>query len=70
MIAPLRRRHRRVTAGLALAVPVLYAVALAGRVPEPTVETLPSALAGDASPGEVVHDYGAVFTGRAMAAGA
>ncbi len=67
MIAPLRRRHRWTTAVLALAVPVLYVVALSGRVPEPVAEALPSALAGDSPAGEVVNEYGALFTGQAIA---
>ena len=67
MIAPLRRRHRRMTAALALAVPALYVLALSGRPPEPVAETLPSALAGDPPPGEVVNEYGALFIGQAVA---
>ena len=41
MIAPLRRRHRWTTAVLAVAVPVLYVVALAARPDEPVVVSLP-----------------------------
>ncbi len=60
MIASLRRRHRLMTATLALAVPVLYVVALAARPDEPVAE-LPAALA-EPPAGEVDKDLGELFT--------
>lgn len=42
MIAPLRLRHRRMIAALAVALPLGWLAALAGRAPEPTLEALPS----------------------------
>lgn len=67
MIAPLRRRHRLTTTVLALAVPVLYGIALTGRPAEPTADALPPALAGASPAGELIHDYGALFAGQAVA---
>ncbi len=71
MIAPLRRRHRLMTASLAVVVPVLYVVALTAR-PEETTAVLPLALsegstadsgkAGGANPGDLDNDFGELFT--------
>ncbi len=65
MIAPLRRRHRLMTAGLAVAVPVLYAAALAGRPEEPSAR-LPAALAIEGEAGELDNDFGELFTDPAI----
>lgn len=46
MIAPLRARHRRVIAVLAVALPVCFAAAIASRAPEPVGMTLPEELLG------------------------
>ncbi len=67
MIAPLRKRHRRTVSALAVLVPALYVLALAARPDPPVVDALPPALA-DPTPGEVLSDYGALFTGQAIAA--
>ena len=61
MIAPLRRRHRWTTAALAVALPVLYVVALAARPEPPAVERLPAELAPPL-PGEVESDLGELLT--------
>ena len=61
MIAPLRRRHRLMTMALAIAVPVLYVVALAARPDEPVTPQLPAALA-PAPAGEVDNDFGELFS--------
>ena len=66
MIAPLRRRHRWLTASLALVVPVLYVVALAARPGEPVVEELPAPLA-EAAGGQVEQDLGELFGDPAVA---
>jgi hypothetical protein len=44
MIHRLRRRHRRIWLLLAVAVPLLYVVALAAREPAPVVPALPEPL--------------------------
>ncbi len=67
MIAPLRRRHRWMTGGLAIALPVLYVVALSARPDEPITLELPSTLAeagtaGGQSPGQLDNDLGELFT--------
>lgn len=66
MIAPLRRRHRLTVASLAVALPVLYVVALAARPDEPVVDQLPPALA-EAAAGEVDQDFGELVTDPAVA---
>jgi hypothetical protein len=43
MIRPLRRAHRRVVLVLTVLLPVLFALALAGRLPEPTIDRVPVA---------------------------
>ncbi len=60
MIAPLRRRHRLMTASLAVVVPVLYVVALTARPDEPVAQ-LPAALASPPA-GELDNDFGELFT--------
>jgi hypothetical protein len=44
LIGRLRRRHRRVWLLLAVAVPLLYVLALAAREPAPVVPSLPEPL--------------------------
>ncbi len=66
MIAPLRSRHRWLTATLAVAVPVLYIVALAARPGEPVTERLPAALM-EAPAGDVGDDFGELVTEPAVA---
>jgi hypothetical protein len=44
MIRPLRQRHARIFAVLAVSLPVAFAVGVAARKPVPTIETLPAAL--------------------------
>lgn len=63
MIAPLRRRHRWLTAALLVAVPVLYVAALAVRPGEPVMAGLPEVLAaGPPAGAEVVEELGEPFT--------
>ena len=50
MIAPLRRRHRLMTAALLVALPMLLVLALGARTPVPTVASLPVALAAGPDP--------------------
>ncbi|MEM7350286.1 MAG: hypothetical protein AAF657_05740 [Acidobacteriota bacterium] len=57
MIAPLRRRHRWMTMLLAVVLPVLYIVALAGRQAEPIMAAVPSVLAvGTVAGGEATAE--------------
>ena len=65
MIAPLRRRHRWMTATFAVVVPVLYVVALAARPDEPVVARLPAALA-EAAAGEAIDDFGELLADPAV----
>ena len=66
MIAPLRRRHRWMTASLAAVLPVLSVAALAARPDEPLAERLPSSLAAPAA-GEVEADLGELLADPAVA---
>ncbi|NJL29217.1 MAG: hypothetical protein HC897_15710 [Thermoanaerobaculia bacterium] len=50
MIAPLRRRHRRMTLVLGVVVFFLFLLALAGRAPEPTMSKLPPELGSENTP--------------------
>ena len=50
MIAPLRRRHRWLTAALLVAVSILYLLALLARPAPPKMETIPAAIAGAEPP--------------------
>jgi hypothetical protein len=50
MIAPLRRRHYRLWLALAVALPVILAVALAARRPALMMEKLPEVLTKDSVP--------------------
>ncbi|MEM7586764.1 MAG: hypothetical protein AAF560_25465 [Acidobacteriota bacterium] len=59
MIAPLRRRHRWMTAILAVVVLGLYVAALAGRPAAPRTSELPAARVEPA--GEVVAEYDDLF---------
>ena len=68
MIAPLRRRHRWLTTSLALAVPVLYVAALAGRQSAPTVDSLPADLTGGSVEGTEVVAAGIDFDGIPVSA--
>jgi hypothetical protein len=65
VIAPLRARHRLWTGALAVAVPVLYVLALAARTEPPAVE-LPPALAEDAF-GDVLREMDDLFAEHAVA---
>ncbi len=53
------------TAALAVALPVLYVVALAARPDEPVTDPLPAALAG-AMPGDVDNDFGELISDPAI----
>ena len=50
MIAPLRRRHRWITAALLIALPVLYLLAILARPAPPVMEEIPAAVAGSELP--------------------
>lgn len=53
MIRPLRRRHLRLIAALALVGPVVFIVGLRSRMPVPVMETLPFGMAEPAVTGRV-----------------
>jgi len=64
VILPLRRRHRVASVGLAVALPVLFAAALAVRRPVPAIARLPFAVVPPRLAGSSrVHDTG---TGLAL----
>ena len=50
MIAPLRRRHFRLWLALAVALPVILAVAWSTRRPGPMMEKLPEVLTKNSAP--------------------
>lgn len=56
MIAPLRRRHLRMTGSLLVAVPVLLVVSLRGRPPMYYVESLPAELTEEGFEGGRTYD--------------
>jgi hypothetical protein len=51
MIRRLRRRHRRIWLALAVALPILYWMALAARPEAPVIDRLPMPLAASAADG-------------------